>query len=162
MVEAKVDCQIIPASTAAQIETIRSLFLEYAQSLDFKLCFQSFDEELAGLPGKYAEPEGRLLLASVEGEPAGCVAVRRIDDAVCEMKRLWVRPAFRGRKIGEALARRAMEEARCRYGRMRLDTVVSSMAQAVKLYRALGFYEIEAYTHNPVAGAMFMECELKG
>ena len=155
------ELKIIRVDTEAQIEAIRKLFLEYAQSLDFKLCFQSFDEELIGLPGKYASPEGRLLLAMVNDVPAGCVAVRKIDDAICEMKRLWVRPEFRGQKIGEALARAAMEEAKSRYERMQLDTVATSMAQAVKLYRSLGFYEIEAYTHNPVAGAMFMECELR-
>jgi ribosomal protein S18 acetylase RimI-like enzyme len=152
--------QILNVQSADQIEMIRTLFLEYAQSLDFNLCFQSFDEELASLPGKYAEPEGKLLIAIVDDQPAGCIAMRKLDNETCEMKRLWVQPPFRGRGIGEALVRSVMALAKPNYKKMRLDTVASSMASAVKLYKALGFHEIKPYTHNPVTGAMFMECDL--
>lgn len=153
--------QITVATTPIQIALTRELFLGYAQSLDFKLCFQSFDEEVAGLPGKYAEPDGCIFLATANGKTAGCIAVRKLSEAYCEMKRLWVRPEFRNQKIGKALAYAARNWAKTRYKWMRLDTVASSMATAVRLYRDMSFYEIEPYTDNPVAGAIFMECDLR-
>lgn len=140
--------------------TVRSLFLEYAASLDFSLCFQNFDQELATLPGDYAEPGGCLLLATDGGQPVGCVALRPLDKDVCEMKRLYVRPGFRGNHAGRLLAVQLIAEARRRqYKRMRLDTV-PAMTTARALYASLGFREIAAYRPNPVAGAIFMEVKL--
>ncbi|TAK91158.1 MAG: GNAT family N-acetyltransferase [Verrucomicrobia bacterium] len=144
------------------LPTVRELFLEYANSIEVDLCFQSFDRELAELPGKYAPPEGRLFLAMKKAQPAGCVALRKIDAGVCEMKRLYVRPAFRGRGLGRQLAEQIISAARkIGYGRMRLDTL-SSMTEAIALYESLGFVRIPAYYDNPSGCAVFMELELAG
>jgi putative acetyltransferase len=149
------------AETAPDLDLARTLFLEYAQALGFSLCFQGFDQELAGLPGKYARPQGRLLLAAHDGHAAGCVGLRTLEDEICEMKRLYVRPAFRGKSIGRLLAERIISEARgIGYTRMRLDTVADTMADAVALYRRLGFVEIPPYCANPIAGALYMELSL--
>ena len=149
--------QIDDARSTTDLETVRTLFLEYAASLDFDLCFQDFDRELATLPGAYAPPTGRLLLARMDDAPAGCVAVRDLGDGIAEMKRLYVRPAFRGTGTGRALAVAAVEAARTLgYARMRLDTV-PVMREAQALYAALGFRPISAYYANPVPGAMFFE-----
>jgi ribosomal protein S18 acetylase RimI-like enzyme len=149
------------AESPEQIASIRELFLEYAQSLGFSLCFQSFDQELAGLPGDYAPPEGRLLLATGAGQPAGCVALHKLDDEICEMKRLYVRPKFRGKGLGKALAERVIVEAReIGYRKLRLDTVEPMMQMAVAMYRQLGFREIAPYRSNPIEGALYMELQL--
>ena len=149
------------AESSAHIAHARELFLEYAESLGFSLCFQSFDQELAGLPGDYAPPDGRLLLAECAGQQAGCVALHKLESGICEMKRLYLRPAFRGKGLGRMLAERIIAEARAiGYRRMRLDTVEPIMKNAVALYRQLGFREIAAYRSNPIAGAMYMELEL--
>ena len=125
------------------------------------MCFQSFNEELAGLPWEYATPSGRLLLASAEGVPAGCVALHKIEDDICEMKRLYVRPQFRGTGLGRRLAEEIIEQARgIGYARMRLDTVVAVMGRAVELYRTLGFREIAPYRENPIPSALYMEKKL--
>jgi putative acetyltransferase len=155
--------KIVEALTAAHVEQARVLFEEYAASLGFDLCFQGFDEELAGLPGDYAPPLGRLLLAFLQDEvPVGCVALRRLDEGTCEMKRLYVRPGLRGKGIGRALAQKVVEmEREMRYDRLRLDTV-DTMQEAIGLYRSLGFEEIGAYRHNPVDGARFFELVLGG
>lgn len=148
-------------ASPAQIEQARELFLEYAQSLGFSLCFQGFDQELAGLPGDYAPPEGRLLLARYRDQLAGCVALHPLEPGICEMKRLYLRPQFRGRGLGRVLAETVIAEARgigCR--KMRLDTVEPVMPNAVAMYRRLGFKEIEPYRVNPIAGALYMELEL--
>jgi ribosomal protein S18 acetylase RimI-like enzyme len=153
--------QFIGAHSAAQIAQARDLFLEYAQSLGFSLCFQNFDKELAGLPGDYAPPHGRLLLAEYEGQLAGCIALHKLAQDICEMKRLYVRPQFRGKGLGRALAERIITEARqIGYRRMRLDTVEPVMKDAVAMYRAIGFQEIAPYRKNPIAGAMYMELSL--
>jgi ribosomal protein S18 acetylase RimI-like enzyme len=145
----------------AQIAQARELFLEYADSLGFSLCFQFFEQELAGLPGDYAPPDGRLLIAEYRSELAGCVALHKLDAGVCEMKRLYLRPQLRGRGVGRALAETVIAEARAiGYRKMRLDTVEPVMPNAVALYRRLGFAEIEAYRANPIAGALYMELDL--
>jgi putative acetyltransferase len=149
------------AESIPQIGQARELFLEYARSLGFDLCFQNFEQELAGLPGDYAPPEGRLLLAKCEGQLAACVALHKLDSGVCEMKRLYLRPEFRGRGLGRALTERVVAEARqIGYRRMRLDSVEPVMKDAVAMYRKLGFKEIAPYCANPIAGAMYMELEL--
>ncbi len=149
------------AESPAQIVQARELFLEYAKSLGFSLCFQNFDKELAELPGDYAPPEGRLLLAEYEDQLAACVALHRLEPGICEMKRLYLRPQFRGKGLGRALAERIITEARrIGYQRMRLDTVEPVMKDAVAMYRKLGFAEIAPYRPNPIAGAMYMELEL--
>jgi GNAT superfamily N-acetyltransferase len=150
---------IRPVVAGPDVETIRVLFREYADWVG-GLSFQRFEDELAGLPGDYAQPGGVLLLAEDEGDPAGCVAVHRWDGEACEMKRLYVRQRWRGRGLGEELARAAIEWARrAGYDRMRLDTL-PSMAGAQRLYERLGFREIPAYRFNPVPGARFMELPL--
>jgi putative acetyltransferase len=143
------------------IATIRKLFLEYAESLGFSLCFQGFEKELAELPGDYVPPEGRLLLATFEGQPAGCVALHRLVPEICEMKRLYVRPQFRSKGLGKALAERIINEARqIGYKKLRLDTVEPVMRAAVMMYRTLGFREIAPYRANPIEGALYMELQL--
>jgi putative acetyltransferase len=152
--------QINQVSRETEIAAARELFGEYAASLGFDLCFQDFDKELRELPGEYAAPNGCLLLAREAGKALGCVALRRIDGQICEMKRLYVRPEARGLKLGRKLAEAIIAEARrIGYHRMRLDTM-PEMGKAIALYRTLGFKETKAYRFNPMPGAIFMELEL--
>jgi putative acetyltransferase len=145
---------------AAHLSDVMELFLEYAESLGFDLSFQHFAEELAELPGEYAPPQGRLLLAQSGKKKVGCVALRRFSEGVCEMKRLYVRPKFRSLGIGRELALQIIAAAKeMGYRRMRLDTV-PSMIEAIPLYRSLGFREISPYRHNPIEGSIFMELDL--
>lgn len=154
--------EILQAETPDHLREARTLFEEYAASLGFDLGFQDFEAELAGLPGAYAPPRGRLLLAFHDDRAAGCVALREIEEGVCEMKRLYVRPDFRALKIGRALAEAVIAEAReIGYGSMRLDTV-PSMGRAQDLYRSLGFREIPPYRFNPIPGTAFLELRLAG
>lgn len=142
------------------LKEVREMFAEYADALGVDLCFQNFEEELASLPGDYAPPQGRLFLAVADGQAAGCAALRRIEGDICEMKRLYVRPEYRGRGIGRMLSDRVIAEAKqIGYRRMRLDTL-PGMDPAIAIYRKSGFREIEAYRHNPVPGALFMELDL--
>ena len=155
------ELQTVQAESPEQIASIRELFLEYAQSLGFSLCFQGFEQELAGLPGDYAAPSGRLLLAMQNETAAGCAALHKLNAEYCEMKRLYVRPQFRGRGLGVHLAERIIAEARqIGYKYLRLDTVEPVMRSAVAIYRQFGFHEIAPYRPNPIAGALYMELEL--
>lgn len=152
--------EIVQAASAGDIERAQALFREYETSLGVSLCFQGFEQELAGLPGAYAPPRGRLLLAMDGGRPGGCVALRPLAPDTCEMKRLYLRPELRGRRLGRLLAERVLAEARAiGYARMRLDTL-PAMKEAIAMYRALGFTEIAPYYANPVPGALFMELAL--
>lgn len=151
--------------SAAQLATVRALFLEYARQIKIDLGFQGFEQELDMLPGEYAPPAGELLLAEVDGEPAGCGALRPISGVdhadAAEMKRLYVRPAFRGFGIGRQLARRILETARnLGYRCVLLDTL-DDMEAARALYAELGFREIPPYYHNPIAGACYLKAELR-
>jgi putative acetyltransferase len=152
--------RIVQAAPEADLEVVRTLFREYQQAIGVDLGFQSFEEELRLLPGTYAPPRGRLLLALEEDGPAGCGGLRPIAQDVAELKRMWVRPAFRGRGLGrriaEALLAAAREEG---YRLARLDTL-ETMREAIALYRSLGFREIPAYYPNPLPGAVYMELVL--
>lgn len=151
---------IEPVTTEEELAQIRELFAEYAASLGVDLSFQNFDQELAGLPGGYAPPDGCLLIARNEGQVVGCVALRKWEEEVCEMKRLYVRPQFRGLRAGHKLTEAVIAAARQGgYKRMRLDTL-PAMKRAQELYKSLGFREIPAYRHNPIAGTSFLELVL--
>ena len=153
---------IVSAQSVEQIEQARHLFREYQSWLEIDLCFQNFEKELAGLPGDYAQPAGRLLLAYEESQLAGCVALRKIDERICEMKRLFLRAEFRGHGLGRRLIETIIREAKqIGYERMRLDTLPPKMNDAIGLYRSYGFKEIASYYDNPVPGAIFMELDLK-
>lgn len=142
------------------LEEIKKIFIEYEKSINVDLSFQNFEEELNSLPGKYAKPDGIIILALVDGQGAGCVALRRISDSICEMKRLYVREAYRGLGIGNKLISIIIEEARkLNYKYMRLDTL-STLKSAFKLYKSYGFYEIEPYIYNPLKEAKYLELEL--
>lgn len=148
------------AEFPAETETVRALFLAYARSLGFDLSFQNFDAEVAALPGAYAPPSGGLFLGFVDGEPMGCVAFRRLDAEICEMKRLYVNPQSRRLRLGGRLAREVIEAGRqAGYKAMRLDTI-RTMQAAMDLYRSLGFRSIPPYRPNPIEGAEFMELTL--
>ncbi len=156
------EIQIVEATTAADIDHSRRLFRVYADWLNVDLCFQDFEAELAGLPGAYAPPRGRLLLAKAGGEVAGCVGLRPLAEGLCEMKRLWVEPGFEGRGIGRALAEAIVEEGRkIGYKAMRLDTMPKRLKAAGRIYQKLGFKEIPDYYHNPLDGVVMYECPLR-
>ncbi len=154
---------VVPESPEA-FDSVRAIFREYAEGLGVDLCFQGFEAELAGLPGEYAAPSGHLLLALVDGEVAGCGALRALQDAdhanACEMKRLYVRPAFRRFGLGRRLAEALMDEARrCGYSVMLLDTL-DDMEAARELYASLGFVETAPYYYNPIPGAHYLRADL--
>jgi GNAT superfamily N-acetyltransferase len=153
--------EIKQAESAELIELARELFREYSDSMSTDPCFQTVDAELAGLPGQYGPPEGRLYLAFRDEQPAGCCAFRKIGDSTCELKRMYVRPLYRGQGIGRLLAHAAVQNARAiGYERMCLDTL-PSMRPALKLYRTLGFEPVEPYMPNPIQGGLCFELGLK-
>jgi GNAT superfamily N-acetyltransferase len=158
--------RIVPVLSEETLSQARNLFREYATMPGVAPCIEDFEKEVASLPGAYAPPDGRLLLAIQEspgnpGEASGCAALRRLEQDACEMKRLYVRPAFRGGRVGQGLVRELIAEARSiGYRRMLLDTL-PSMKEAHQLYRTLGFREIPSYQKNPIPGALFFELALR-
>jgi ribosomal protein S18 acetylase RimI-like enzyme len=153
--------QIVEAHSGASLPLVRELFVEYAAGLPISLCFQDFDRELSTLPGPYAPPAGRLLLALEENRATGCVALRKLAHRICEMKRLYVRPDLRRRGTGRALAGAVIDAARqLGYHSMRLDTL-ASMKAAIALYASLGFHPIDPYYQNPSTDAVFLELVLE-
>jgi ribosomal protein S18 acetylase RimI-like enzyme len=151
---------ILQAETGEQLDLARLLFAEYVASLGFDVSFQNVADELARLPGRYAPPSGRLLLALHENRAAGCVALKKLDDETCEMKRLYVKPPYRNLRIGKALVDALIREAQMAgYRRMRLTTV-ATMERAISIYQSWGFKEIPAYCHHPVPDTIFMELTL--
>ena len=153
---------IFQATTGEDIQKARGLFEEYASGIGISLCFQNFDQELKNLPGDYAPPDGRLLLATENDQLAGCIALRKLAPGVCEMKRLFLRPAYRGQGLGKILVESIIDEARqLGYTHMRLDTLPGRMDKAIALYQSMGFVEIGPYCENPVEGAKFMELDLQ-
>jgi len=156
-----VSLNVLHATTPDHVENARALFKEYASSLGVDLSFQDFERELTDLPGEYSEPQGCILLAFHDSDLVGCVALRPLSSDICEMKRMYVRPAFRRQRIGWALALDVIAEARkWGYKKMRLDSL-PAMREAQALYRSLGFREISAYRLNPIKGSVFMELELQ-
>lgn len=153
--------EVVQAESEAKIEEAKAIFREYEQWLGLSLCFQSFEEELASLPGFYAPPDGRLYLARIDGETVGCIGLRKLSDGICEMKRLYLREAARGKGVGQALIEKVIADAReIGYAKMRLDTFPPKMGKAVSLYESHGFYEIEPYYENPHGDTLFMEKQL--
>jgi putative acetyltransferase len=153
--------ELVRAESPEDISRVRELFEEYLSSLGVNLCFQNYDKEVAGLPGDYAAPSGRLYLAVENDEVAGCIALRKIGAGICEMKRLYVRPQFRGTGLGRKLTERIIADARAiGYASMRLDTLPGKMAQAIVLYRSLGFKDIAPYYDNPFEDVAYMELDL--
>lgn len=152
--------KFVEANDLENLENIKILFTEYSNSLNIDLCFQDFNNELKTLPGKYKKPSGSLILAFVDENLAGCVALKKLEDDVCELKRLYVRDKFRGLKIGKILLEEIVKEAKnIGYTYMRLDTL-PSMKSAQGLYEKIGFYDINPYTYNPIEGARYMELKL--
>ncbi len=153
--------EIVEANTEELIAKAKVLFQEYAESLGFDLCFQNFNQEMNNFPGQYSPPKGRLYLAYSEKQPIGCVGLREFGKGICEMKRLYVRPDFRGKKVGKLLAEAVINAAKhIGYEYMRLDTL-PSMRSANILYKSLGFRQIEPYRLNPIEGAIYLELNLK-
>ncbi len=150
--------EIFQAISSNDLADARQIFREYEEWLGMSLCFQSFEDELANLPGMYAPPEGRLYLARIDGETVGCIGLRKLEDGICEMKRLYLRESARGKGVGVTLIEKVIEDAgEIGYEKMRLDTYPPKMSKAVSLYEAHGFYAILPYYDNPHEGVLFME-----
>ncbi|MFX0061206.1 MAG: GNAT family N-acetyltransferase [Candidatus Hermodarchaeota archaeon] len=149
--------RLVEVVTEEQLDQVRRLFKEYTESLGFDLDFQDYEKEFAELPGEYSQPDGQLIVAMQGERIVGCVALRKFSDKICEMKRLYVQPEFRGRGIGKQLAKAIITEARkIGYTSMQLDTV-PWMKEAITLYKSLGFKEIPPYRYNPIEGALYLE-----
>lgn len=152
--------QIQPVEGETAVATVRTMLLEYWDSFGFTPCFQNFGDEVASLPGAYAPPGGRLALATVNGEPAGCIALRRVDEIRAEAKRLYVRPAFRGTGLGRTLLEWVMNEARAAGYREIVGDTMPVMRDALALYDRMGFKRAEPYSEHPTEGAIFIRIEL--
>jgi N-acetylglutamate synthase-like GNAT family acetyltransferase len=151
------EIRITKAEREKEFQLVRQLFLEYAQSYNFDICFDDFDKELESLPGEYSAPGGSLLLAYVDNEVAGCVALKKVEEKLCEMKRLYVRPQYRGEELGRMLAISIMQEAKkIGYETMCLNTT-STMKEAISLYRSIGFAETGFHHHKQVKNVIYME-----
>lgn len=161
MISIKVDFkQITLESSEDLLNQAKEIFLEYQSAINTDLCFQNFEEELSSLPGKYSPPNGRLYLAFMENKLVGCVALRPFKGDQCEMKRLYVRPDFRGQNLGRILAEKIIKDAKeIGYEQMLLDTL-TSMTSAIKLYSSLGFKDYQPYCFNPICGAVYMCLDL--
>ncbi|EDV23093.1 Acetyltransferase [Trichoplax sp. H2] len=152
--------EIVNAVIPDDLEEIRSLFREYENFLEVDICFQGFEEELQTLPGKYAQPKGRLLLARKNDIIAGCVGLRELQPGICEMKRLYVRPKFQGKNLGRKLVKRIIQEAQnIGYTRMRLDSL-GKLKAALSLYKSLGFRETRPYYDNPLSNVVYLQLDL--
>jgi len=157
---------ILPATTPEHFDIARALFREYQASIDTDLCFQSFEQELTGLPGRYAPPRGTLLISWMQSPdgtqtPVGVIAMRPLADDICEMKRLYVRPVARGHNLGRRLIGQLITAARAAgYRKMRLDTLTDKMSHAISIYREFGFYDIPPYFDSPLPNELFLELNL--
>ena len=152
--------EIVERYDEQSISEIKDIFIEYRKDLGLDLEFQDFQDELEELPGEYSPAEGAILLAKDEGKTVGCVALRKIDETTCEMKRLYVKPEYRGEGLGRKLSKSIIEKARDKgYEKMKLDTL-TTLKEANELYRSLGFEECEPYRYNPLEDALYMELEL--
>ena len=153
--------EILPVETPEMIAEIRRLFLEYETWLNVDLCFQGFEEEVNSLPGKYSPPDGRLYIVKQDGSYKGCIALRKIEDGICEMKRLYLNESARGKGIGNKLIKMIIQDAMdIGYNTMRLDTIKEKMPKAVSLYESHGFRELEPYYNNPNPHTLFMELQI--
>ena len=153
--------EIIQVQSVADVAIARELFTEYAASLGITPCFDNFGQELETLPGEYASPRGRLFIALINGEGAGCAAIRPLQAGICEIKRLYVRTQFRGYKLGRTMTKLCITEAsNIGYSHMRLETLPDRMQTAVELYRSIGFVEIVPYGNSPKPGTSYMELTL--
>lgn len=153
--------KIVPAASATDIRAVQSLLMEYWNSFGFNLSFQGFGDEVAGLPGKYAPPTGRLALAIIDDNPAGCIALRQVDELRCEAKRLYVRDQFRGRGIARELLKWLISEARNAGYKQLVGDTMPSMWQALEMYERLGFRRVEPYAADPTPGAIYLSLNLE-
>lgn len=154
------DIKILKIATKEDLEEIKNLFREYAKFLEISLDFQDFESELAKLPAKYAEPEGAIFLAKIDSQPAACVALWKLEEGICEMKRLYVKPEFQGLGLGKKMAQTIIEEAKGKgYKIMKLDTL-RRLKSANYLYASLGFRETKPYNYNPESDVAYFEKEL--
>ena len=153
--------EILPVNTPELTEETKRLFREYEKWLNVSLCFQGFEEEVNTLPGKYSPPEGRLYIVKYDSKYSGCIALRKIEDGICEMKRLFLKEGLRGKGIGNTLVTKIINDAKAiGYKTMRLDTIKEKMPKAVEIYTKHGFVETEQYYHNPNPHTLFLELDL--